>query len=264
MDALSDVLRAVRLTGAVFFDVHASEPWVAEAPPGGSIVGTIFPGAEHLISYHVVTRGTCWGGVVGEPPHAPVGRRRHRLSARRRARDVERAGHARHAGPRAVPSAERRAAAVHDLDGRRPAPDPAHLVCGFLGCDARPFNPLLAALPRVIHVSDRDGGALGAFVQFAVAESKAAAARRRVRARPAERADVRGRRPPLSRVAAGRPHGLARRAARSVRRPRAHGAAPAARRATGRSSRSRARSGCRARRWRSASRSSSGSRRCST
>ena len=34
MDALSDVLRAVRLTGAIFFDVQASEPWVAETPPG--------------------------------------------------------------------------------------------------------------------------------------------------------------------------------------------------------------------------------------
>ena len=33
MDALSDVLRAVRLTGAVFFDIKASEPWVAETPP---------------------------------------------------------------------------------------------------------------------------------------------------------------------------------------------------------------------------------------
>jgi AraC-like DNA-binding protein len=25
-----------------------------------------------------------------------------------------------------------------------------HVVCGFLGCDARPFNPLLAALPRLL------------------------------------------------------------------------------------------------------------------
>jgi len=32
-DTLSEVLRAVRLTGAVFFAVDASEPWVAEAPP---------------------------------------------------------------------------------------------------------------------------------------------------------------------------------------------------------------------------------------
>ena len=68
MDALSDVLKAVHLTGAVFFDVHASEPWVAETPPGGSIVSTIFPQADHLISYHAVTRGTCWGCVVGETP----------------------------------------------------------------------------------------------------------------------------------------------------------------------------------------------------
>ena len=32
-DVLSDVLRAVRLTGAVYFDFELSSPWVAEAPP---------------------------------------------------------------------------------------------------------------------------------------------------------------------------------------------------------------------------------------
>ena len=52
-----------------------------------------------------------------------------------------------------------------------PKGEPAHFVCGFLGCDARPFNPLLTALPRVIRVSDRSG-ALSSYVQFAVAESK--------------------------------------------------------------------------------------------
>ena len=67
MDALSDVLRAVRLTGAVFFDVHASEPWVAETPQGRSIVGAIFPGADHLIPYHVITGGACFGGLIGQP-----------------------------------------------------------------------------------------------------------------------------------------------------------------------------------------------------
>ena len=61
MDALSDVLRAVRLTGAIFFDVHASGPWVAETPEGESIVGAMFPGSEHLISYHVLTRGQLLG-----------------------------------------------------------------------------------------------------------------------------------------------------------------------------------------------------------
>jgi AraC-like DNA-binding protein len=52
------------------------------------------------------------------------------------------------------------------------SPDAAHVVCGFLGCDARPFNPLLTALPSMLRVSDRAGGALSAFVQFAVAESQ--------------------------------------------------------------------------------------------
>ena len=68
MDALSDVLRAVRLTGAIFFEIRAAEPWVAETPAGASIVGSIFPGTQHLIPYHVVTHGSCWGSPLDEPP----------------------------------------------------------------------------------------------------------------------------------------------------------------------------------------------------
>ena len=29
-------------------------------------------------------------------------------------------------------------------------PPPAKFICGFLGCDTRPFNPLLAHLPRLL------------------------------------------------------------------------------------------------------------------
>jgi AraC-like DNA-binding protein len=54
-------------------------------------------------------------------------------------------------------------------------PERLHLVCGFLGCDARPFNPLLATLPRLLHVRRASGGAgdpLGRLTEFAVAESR--------------------------------------------------------------------------------------------
>src|SRR5581483_11951643 len=61
-------LRAVRLRGAIFFDVRACEPWAAETPAGGQIVGRMFPGAEHLICYHAITQGTCWICVGKEPP----------------------------------------------------------------------------------------------------------------------------------------------------------------------------------------------------
>src|SRR3546814_18994674 len=34
-------------------------------------------------------------------------------------------------------------------------------VCGYLGCDSRPFNPILDAMPRLLHVrSDVTGGNL--------------------------------------------------------------------------------------------------------
>jgi hypothetical protein len=40
-DALSDVLRTVRLTGAIFFDCSARAPWVAEQPPREEILPRI-------------------------------------------------------------------------------------------------------------------------------------------------------------------------------------------------------------------------------
>ncbi len=53
-------------------------------------------------------------------------------------------------------------------------PEDATVVCGFLGLDARPFNPLLAALPRVLRIP---GSTLGpdswvtTFMRSVVAES---------------------------------------------------------------------------------------------
>src|SRR5262245_13911944 len=47
------------------------------------------------------------------------------------------------------------------------------LVCGYLACDSRPFNPLLEALPPMLKAGDarrNDTGWLGQFIHFAVAE----------------------------------------------------------------------------------------------
>jgi AraC-like DNA-binding protein len=173
MDALSDVLRAVRLSGAFFFDVHARAPWVAETPLGKSVVGAMFPGtgSDHLISYHAILEGSCWCTIEGEPP------------IKLEAGDIVVLPHgdthvlATEPGMRKAPnmSMYRR-----PDDGRLPSRiavgtdegAPAHFVCGFLGCDSRPYNPLLTALPRVIRVSDHGSGALGAYFRAALEESK--------------------------------------------------------------------------------------------
>jgi AraC-like DNA-binding protein len=172
MDALSDVLRAVRLTGATFFDVHASEPWVAATPQGSTIVSGIFPGADHLVSYHVVTRGGCWAAVAGESPLRlaegdiivfPHGDP-HTMSSRPGLR------------PEPPDMAFFRRPTDQQLPFRmsmgKTGAESAQLVCGFLGCDSRPFNPLLAALPKVIHLSGPAGAAATALVRFAVSEAK--------------------------------------------------------------------------------------------
>jgi hypothetical protein len=67
-DPLSDVLRTVRLKGAVFFMLELSSPWTVAMPDGEALAPRLVPGAQQLISYHVFTRGTCWAGLLDEPP----------------------------------------------------------------------------------------------------------------------------------------------------------------------------------------------------
>ena len=173
-DPLSDVLTSVRLSGAVFFRIEGSSPWAAEAPPAREVAATLMPGAQHVIEFHVITRGTCFGGVVGEP------------ALRLEAGDVvvfpQGDAHVLSSTPgmRAPPELSLYARAVeaqvplHVPVGGGGA-DRVDLVCGFLGCDARPFNPLLASLPRVLHA--RAGGSddvgLRAFIEAVVSESGA-------------------------------------------------------------------------------------------
>src|SRR5256885_16051167 len=64
-DALSDVLKTVRLTGAAFFDIAAQEPWSVHSPARHLILPRILPGADHLIAYHVVIAGCCFAGLEG-------------------------------------------------------------------------------------------------------------------------------------------------------------------------------------------------------
>jgi AraC-like DNA-binding protein len=183
-DVLSDLLRAVRFRGALFYYVEGVSPWAAETPAACEILPAILPTAEHMIEFHGVVRGSCWGGIAGEPRvHLREG-------------DVlmfpQGDSHVMSSGPllRAPPadksfffsprppqlpfsiSLEGKEVTTARLDGG--GQERATIACGFLGLDARPFNPLLEALPRVLHVP---GEALGpdswvrAFFKSVVTES---------------------------------------------------------------------------------------------
>jgi AraC-like DNA-binding protein len=180
-DTLSDVLRTVRLRSAVFFYISCEGEWVAEAPASREIARAVMPGAEHVIEYHVLTKGECWAAIAGEPP-----RRLKRgdiiLLPQGDAHVVSSAP-----GMRADPRVDsyyemqrnHRPFRLHFAGGATPrggredggADAAATLVCGFIGCDVRPFNPLIATLPRLIHLPASGGEWSQQFVQLAATET---------------------------------------------------------------------------------------------
>ena len=150
MDVLSDVLRAVRLTGAIYFDIDAGSPWVGESPGTAEIAASVMPDAEHVISFHAVMSGWCWaaladgsvppvrvnaGDVVVFPGGAP-----NVLSSSRGERgELNMAIYYR-------PKDHLPFTLIHGGNGD----ERTRFICGYLGCDARPFNPLLSALPPML------------------------------------------------------------------------------------------------------------------
>jgi hypothetical protein len=71
MDILSEVLQAVRLKGAIYFDVNPSEPWTIATPAMKDIQAKVMPGAEHVIGFHVMVTGKCWVEIA-EPAFGPL------------------------------------------------------------------------------------------------------------------------------------------------------------------------------------------------
>jgi AraC-like DNA-binding protein len=173
VDVLSEVLRAVRLTGAVFFDVEESGPFVATTPAAAKIASAVMPEAEHVIMFHTVISGACWAELEdGSMPPArlaagdiviialgdqhvlcstPGMRAEANLNMYIRPTDCR------------LPYEVR----ALDRGGER-----TRFACGYLGCDARPFNPVLQALPRLLHVRAAEGaGHMTQLIQMAIDET---------------------------------------------------------------------------------------------
>jgi AraC-like DNA-binding protein len=65
MDVLSDVLRTIRLEGALFFHADLGAPWCVNVPKGANMARILKPGAQGLAIFHLVMRGQCWAQVQG-------------------------------------------------------------------------------------------------------------------------------------------------------------------------------------------------------
>ena len=156
MDALSDVLRVVRLKGGVFLHAEFTAPWCILSQVAPEDCGGLLDGAEHLVLYHYVVEGRLSARPLnGEPVEIGAGEvvifphnHEHLLGS-----DV---------GLPPVPSRQVVQASPggglwvirHGGGGER-----TRIVCGFLGCDRLDGNPLAAALPPVLRFDIRQGSA---------------------------------------------------------------------------------------------------------
>ena len=160
MDVLSEVLRAVRLSGALYFEVNAAHPWVALTPAMSDIGAAMMPGAGHVIPFHIMITGHAWAMPEDRsvPPMSvdsgdvlmfPFGAS-HVISSDGKTWDTPPADLDLYFNTvtKSPPFT------LIDIGGRG---EPARFVCGYLGCDAGPFNPLLGALPSMIVVKGQLG-----------------------------------------------------------------------------------------------------------
>jgi len=168
MDLLSDVLRMVRLTGALIFRFDVKGPWgVVGDPLLEKFAPMLPPGSSNVIAFHVVLEGVCWIRHAScdwfEVPAGHVAVIAH--SGRHDLCDQP--------GRATVPLEAM-------LDGR-PLLEARHLrfetgpggtckvLCGFLGCDRRAFDPLCSSLPPAFRVDL--GEHMQTVVPFAVANA---------------------------------------------------------------------------------------------
>lgn len=181
-DTLSDLLRSVRVRGAVFYYVSCRDQWSAEAPPAGEIADAVLPGCEHVMEYHMIAKGGGWAAVEGQPPV--------RLSAGDVVMFPQGDRHVMSSAPGIEPQRRTADWVFSTRNDPKPMPISYHhgvveagtplpveaadmiAVCGFLGCDLKPFNPLVAALPRILHLpAGQAGGWVSRVIDQAVLES---------------------------------------------------------------------------------------------
>jgi AraC-like DNA-binding protein len=150
LDVLSDLLRAVRVSGAILLRGELSAPWAVQNAAARPARAPADAGARRLAILHVVTHGHCWIEVAaGE---------RVALSAGTLAvlpyADVHTLGSGAEPDPVPITTLARAAPAhggvprvVHGGGGAL-----TRMICGVLHCDELLFNPMLKTLPRLLVV----------------------------------------------------------------------------------------------------------------
>jgi AraC-like DNA-binding protein len=171
MDALSQILRVVRMVGAIFINAKFTAPWCYQSPSAATAAPFLEPGAERVVIFHLITEGDCHVVMNGGEPV--------RLTAGDVVLFPQGDAHLMTSQPGLSPATGARLDAVFKRRPRQLAYGgggaTTRLVCGYLACDARLARLLLAGLPPLVKVNVRGSNAgiwLEASVRYALAEAR--------------------------------------------------------------------------------------------
>jgi hypothetical protein len=148
MDVLSEVLRVVRLEGALFFNVKFSAPWCLSAARSAAFAPYLSPEAGHLI-HHFLTEGRAYARL-------PDGRREE-LTAGDIVIFPHGDAHVLGNGSPEKPVDSLQAFSKNLTQGLKLARfggggETTQFVCGFLACEPRLSEVFLAGLPPILRV----------------------------------------------------------------------------------------------------------------
>jgi AraC-like DNA-binding protein len=154
MDVLSEMLKAVKLDGAVFFHGEFSSPWCARQPDGCSVAAYLSSSSTHVIIFHLLTEGRGYARI--EKNGRPVS-----LSPGDIVMFPHGDAHLMGNGPPVTPvdSAEQLQQVL--AEGRMLSQfggggELTKLICGYMACDLRLSQIFLAGLPSVLKINIRD------------------------------------------------------------------------------------------------------------
>ena len=152
MDVLSDVLRVVRLSGAVFFTADFSSPWAIESPIPDRLASAVMPEAECVVLFHILVEGTCEVACAGHP--LTTMESGDVIVFPRGDQHTMRSHGAAVPTPLASVFTPRKHAEPPQLSYGGGG-HTSRFVCGYLNCDQR-FSPLVESLPTMLLVRSRD------------------------------------------------------------------------------------------------------------
>jgi AraC-like DNA-binding protein len=174
MDALSELLRSVKLSGAMFYVAEGSKPWRVRAPSASTLGRYVAPNASHVIEFHLVTQGSGYVRVGEET--TPFSAADLFMVPHGDAHEMGNGVGAELTDSETTLPALLTGGVKHARFGG--GGEETRLICGYLACEAGLIRPVLAGLPRVVRVhirNDRAGEWLENSISHAVERAWAAA-----------------------------------------------------------------------------------------